>query len=392
MRRREKEPTGPTPAGDHHFTVLPAHRGHRLDEFLSLRIRGYGKHVVRRWIGHGQVKVNGEAVSPTLFLKAWDEIDVKIPKGETPNQVPKYLPIQIIHEDERILVVNKSPGIAVLPGRSPKERVALFEGLLYYLGSEVLPTTEEDDAGEAASEEESPAASGEEPAEPGETPAAPGDAPSAPGGAPPLPKPRLAHRLDKDTSGVMVVAKDYDALVSLTKQFEERTVRKEYVAIVRGEIMPDQGVIEFRIAAHRKDPNRWVVSKKGREAVTEFETLERFDGFSLVLARPRTGRTHQIRVHMRAIGHPLAVDPVYADKSKIFLSELKSEYKKKRGVQERPVIDRLTLHARKLTVRHPGTGAEVSYEAPLPDDMEFLLKALRKYRPRQPAPAPEEPL
>lgn len=347
MRRRDHESTAPTRPGEHRFEVLPPQRGQRLDEFLTLRIRGFGKHVIRRWIGGGLVRVNGETVSPTQFLKAWDEVVVQVPEGESPNQVPKYLPLQIIHEDDRILVVNKQPGVAVLPGRSPEERVALFEGLLYYLGEGAPPSTDEE-----APEESSPA-----------------------------PRPRIAHRLDKDTSGVMVVAKDYEALVSLTKQFEERTVRKEYLAIVRGVVPHDKGVIEWRIAAHRKDPNRWVVSKKGREAITEFEVLERFDGFTLVAVRPRTGRTHQIRVHMKAMGHPLAVDPVYGERSQILLSELKSEYKRKRGMPERPVVARLTLHARSLTIAHPGTGQEATYEAPLPDDLEFLLKALRKYRP-----------
>ncbi len=373
MKRRDRELTAPTRPGEYRFEVLPAQRGQRLDEFLSLRIRGFGKHVVRRWIGSGLVKVNGEAVSPTLFLKAWDEVVVKVPAGESPNQVPRYLPLQILHEDDRILVVNKAPGIAVLPGRSPQERVALFEGLLYYLGSEAPPATEDDEAPEEAAEEVPEGPSAEVPAE-----------------APPLPKPRLAHRLDKDTSGVMVVAKDYDALVSLSKQFEERTVRKEYVAIVRGEVVHDKGLIELRIAPHRKDPNRWIVSKKGREAATEFETVERFDGFTLLTVRPRTGRTHQIRVHMKAIGHPLAVDPVYGEKSQILLSELKSEYKRKRGVPEKAVIGRLTLHARRLTFVHPGTGQETTYEAPLTDDLEFLLKALRKYRPQRTEPPPEE--
>lgn len=352
MRRRD-EPTEPTRPGEYTWEVLPDQRGQRLDEFLTLRIRGFGKHVIRRWIGSGLVRVNGEAVSPTLFLQAWDEVVVQVPKEEAPGQVPKYLPLQVLHEDERILVVNKQPGVSVLPGRSPEERVALFEGLLYYLGQESPPTTEEEEAPETVG---------------------------------PVPRPRIAHRLDKDTSGVMVVAKDYEALVSLTKQFEERTVRKEYVAVVRGMVPQDRGLIEFPIAPHRKDPNRWVISKKGRPASTEFEVTERFDGYTLVALRPRTGRTHQIRVHMMAIGHPLAVDPTYGDKGQILLSELKSEYKRKRGIPEKPVIGRLTLHARRLTIVHPGTGQEAAYEAPLSNDLEFLLKALRKYRP-----APTEP-
>jgi len=385
VKRRDREQLPPTRPGEHRFEVLPAQRGQRLDEFLTLRVTGFGKHVIRRWIGAGLARVNGEAVSPTLYLKAWDEIVLQVPKGESPNQVPKYLPLQILHEDDRILVVNKAPGIAVLPGRSPEERVALFEGLLYYLGSEAPPTTEDeavpDESPEDADEESDEDSPAEAPAEPPEKPL---------DRTPPVAKPRIAHRLDKDTSGVMVVAKDYEALVSLTKQFEERTVRKEYVAIVRGDVAHEKGLIEYRIAPHRKDPNRWIVSKKGRVAITDFEIVERFDGFTLLTVRPRTGRTHQIRVHMKAIGHPLAVDPVYGERRQILLSDLKSGYKRKPGNPERPVIARLTLHARRLTIIHPGTGKETTFEAPLTDDLEFLLKALRKYRPARTDPPPEE--
>lgn len=194
-------------------------------------------------------------------------------------------------------------------------------------------------------------------------------------------KPRVVHRLDKETSGVLLFATSLEAARSLSRQFREREVEKVYLALVLGTPPVDGGRIEVRIDEDPSRPGRMrIVSKKGRETVTDWTVAERFRGYSLLEVRPKTGRTHQIRVCLEHLGYPLLVDPAYGGQESFLLSAVKRGYKAKKDRPELPLIGRVSLHARRIGLPHPITGEPVTIEAEVPKDFELSLKYLRRFR------------
>ena len=188
----------------------------------------------------------------------------------------------------------------------------------------------------------------------------------------------VVHRLDKDTSGVILFAKKEDAHQYIAWQFEHRRVEKEYAAIVEGEVEFDSDLIDLPIGKDLKDPLRMTIHEYGRESTTEYEVVERFRSFTHIVARPKTGRTHQIRVHLTAIGHPVVGDATYGRSGdRLFLSQLLG---KDVESEEEPLISRQALHARALTIRHPYTKRPIHFLAPLPRDMREVLIELRRHR------------
>lgn len=235
---------------------------------------------------------------------------------------------EIIYEDASLLVINKPPGISVLADRES--------------GESLLSRLRETFAGR------------------GETVF-------------------VVHRLDKDTSGVIVFGKTEEASRGLSMQFEHRHVEKTYLALVCGAVHPLEGTINLPIGPHPRDRTRMVVPHTGgKRSVTRYRVVESFRGFSLVELRPKTGRTHQIRVHLAAIGFPLAVDPVYGSGEGLLLSSFKKDYRPGKR-EEKPLIDRLSLHAQRLAFDHPETNTRLQFESPLPRDFEIALKGLRKH-------------
>lgn len=189
----------------------------------------------------------------------------------------------------------------------------------------------------------------------------------------------IIHRLDKDTSGIVLFARTEQAHKYLNQQMEQRQVEKIYSAIVKGEVTED-GFIDLAIDTSPGSKGRMMIRKKGKKSLTEYKVIERFKGFTYLKVIPKSGRTHQIRVHLYAIGYPLAIDPLYGNNQPIFLSKLKRNYRFKLDQEERPLIDRLTLHAAEIGFTHPGTGEPVRIATELPKDMRAILHALRKYR------------
>lgn len=185
------------------------------------------------------------------------------------------------------------------------------------------------------------------------------------------------HRIDKDTSGVIIFARDAEAHKSLNDQFERHETVKIYAAVLEGEMPQPEMRIDIPLMSDPAHPGRMRPSARGKESTTILRLRERFHGFSYVEAQPLTGRQHQIRVHCKAVGLPLAVDPFYGNRSELLLSTFKKRYRDY-GHEEKPLIARLTLHAERLTVVHPGTGEPVTFEAKLPKDMSALLNQLRK--------------
>jgi len=193
-------------------------------------------------------------------------------------------------------------------------------------------------------------------------------------------KPFVVHRIDRDASGVVLFAKNANAHGFLCQQFGERRVTKRYLALVEGDVKDDTGVIELAITQDDRTPGKMRVTRhRGRPARTEFTVKERLGGFTLMELAPATGRTHQLRVHMQAIGHPIVADPLYGSGAGICLSTLKRGYRQKASEPERPLIGRLALHAAFLRFAHPADGHEVQIESPLPKDFTATLRNLRKH-------------
>ena len=198
--------------------------------------------------------------------------------------------------------------------------------------------------------------------------------------APGAPRPVVCHRLDMATSGVLVVAKQRDAAKALMRQFRGRSVRKSYLALVTGAPQPPEGVVEFRVAPDRKRPGAmWTPRTRGKACRDEYETLETFRGVSWVRVRPGTGRMHEVRLALRTLGTPCAVDPLYGSPAPLMLSDWKATYRTGRGRAERPLVARLTLHAETLEFTDPTGDERVSVSAPLPRDLAATLKQLRRH-------------
>ncbi|MFK8007994.1 MAG: RluA family pseudouridine synthase [Saprospiraceae bacterium] len=191
----------------------------------------------------------------------------------------------------------------------------------------------------------------------------------------------VVHRLDKETSGVIIFAKNAAAHRNLSMQFEARTVDKIYLALVEGTVHKDRGEINQPIANNMRDKGRMIIASRGKPSLTLYQVVERFKNYTLVEANIKTGRTHQVRVHFEVIGYPLAVDSLYGRKDAFLLSEVKmKKYRRGKDVlEERPLMSRTTLHAAKVTFNHPSTNESISFEAELPKDFRAVLNQLRKW-------------
>lgn len=189
----------------------------------------------------------------------------------------------------------------------------------------------------------------------------------------------VVHRLDRDTSGVMVFARNAESHAELSRQFEAREVEKVYLALVSGRIAPSEGTIDKPIGPHPSGDGRMIVAPRGKSAVTHYKTLRLFRSWSWLELRIETGRTHQIRVHLAALGYPLAVDPLYGKEEGIYLSSFKKDYRPSKNREEQPLIERVPLHAAGLRFTHPVSGEALHVEAPLPKDLNAVLRQLERW-------------
>jgi 23S rRNA pseudouridine1911/1915/1917 synthase len=312
------------------LTVDEDSAGGRLDRFLADRIRECSRTFLQRMIDEGNVSLNGGPARPSAKLRPGDKVSVTIVEEELEDLTPQAesIPLEVLWEDADIIVVNKPAGMAshVSFGHTSGTLVNALLGRAREL-SDV-------------------------------------------GG---LVRPGIVHRLDLDTSGVMVVAKTNRAHRTLAAQFKAREVHKEYRAIVHGAPNPPSGTISAPISRHASDRKRMRTSRDGKEASSDYRTLERFGKFSFVALRPHSGRTHQLRVHLRSRGHPVLCDGLYGREVEADGGLLRTG---RREPGSSPVISRQALHAARLSFRHPSTGTLVGYEAPLPDDMQGALDVL----------------
>jgi 23S rRNA pseudouridine1911/1915/1917 synthase len=303
----------------------------RIDKYLHGRFSNFSRVMLQEIIKASGVKVNGKVVKPSFKLSPSDKIELTLPEVPSKEILAQDIPLNIIYEDEDIIVLNKQPDMIVHPARG-NTNGTLVNALAFY--SDNLSSG----LGEF--------------------------------------RPGIVHRLDRNTTGVMVATKNDTAQWKIAKQFENRQVKKSYLAIVHGtpELTADR--IKVPLGVHPKVREKYAIRPEiGKEAITLYEVVESFRGFSLLKMTPKTGRTHQIRVHLSYIKHPIVGDDMYGGKL-VYPWQLQEV---EPAVQE-PVINRVALHAWTLEFKHPTTKKVVKFEAPLPEDMQNLLDMLRKYR------------
>jgi 23S rRNA pseudouridine1911/1915/1917 synthase len=305
------------------FVVEKSLPAERLDAFLRRRFPVASRVALKRLIEQGHICVNGRTVKPTHAPRAGETIEVHWPEPQPARAQPEEMPLDILFEDRSLLVLNKPAGLVVHPAAGHEEHT-LVNALLHHCGGDL----------------------------------------SGIGG---VARPGIVHRLDKETSGCLVIAKNDETHIALSAQFAGRKVKKIYSAIVCGELARNAGEIRASIARHPSHRKRMAVrdDDSGRAAHTTWRVLERLNSATLVEAQLHTGRTHQIRVHFQFLGHPLAGDETYGARQNRKLTELTG--------YEAP---RVMLHARELSFIHPRTEASLSFAAPLPEDFREARKIL----------------
>jgi len=296
--------------------ILEEQKGDRIDKVISGLDEEWSRTQVQQWIKEGNITVNGQQIKTNYKCNVDDQIEITIPDPEELDVVPEDLNLEIYYEDSDVLVVNKPRGMVVHPAPGHMSGT-LVNGLMFHC---------KDLSGING-----------------------------------VLRPGIVHRIDKDTSGLLMVAKNDLAHESLVNQLVAKSVTRKYKAIVHGVIPHDFGTVDAPLGRDTKDRQSMTVVDHGKHAVTHFHVLERFKDFTFVECQLETGRTHQIRVHMKYIGYPLAGDPKYGPKKTLD-------------------INGQALHAGVLGFNHPRTGEYLEFEAPLPDDIELLLNQLRNNR------------
>src|SRR5574341_1454471 len=294
--------------------LTPADGGQRLDQFVAAARADLSRTEVQRLIKAGRITVNGQTARPAYRLEPGDDVQVVIPSPVTRDVLAENIPLDVLYEDGDLVAINKPAGMVVHPGVGSETGTVVNAALARW--PEMRRVTGEERAG-------------------------------------------VVHRLDKDTSGVLVLAKTPSALKSLQAQFHDRTVYKRYIALVEGIPQTPAGIIEAPIGRDLRQRKRMAVVREGREAVTHYQVVERFEDCALLSLEPKTGHTHQLRVHLAWLGHPVAGDTVYGRRRK------------------RAGLGRMFLHAAELHVDSPSKGDRLKFEAALPDELERVLADLR---------------
>ena len=351
------------PPTHRHFEILvpPGKVRERIDVFLTHHVQNATRSKVQQAIKLGLVLVDGKPVRSSHKVSPGEKIDITIPKPPAPDVVAEDIPLEILYEDDHLIIVNKPAGMVTHPAYS-NYTGTLVNALLYHCNNRLSSLND----------------------------------PTRPG---------IVHRLDKETSGLMVVAKDDSTHAALAKQFSRRTIEREYHAIVWGRFSKDEppgragrrhaadgvagvkrapdrpgnnlsGSIEASLGRSKSDRKKIAVMEDGKTAITEYQVLEEFEYLSLVRLKLRTGRTHQIRVHLHHIGHPVFGDPTYGGRR---IAWGGTEKKKKEEVQKLlKLITRQALHAKTLGFLHPATREKMKFDSELPEDMAEVMKVLRK--------------
>jgi 23S rRNA pseudouridine1911/1915/1917 synthase len=291
--------------------------GERLDRLIAIRLPDLSRAMAQRLVKTAAVTVNGQPSKPSYRVQVGDTVVVRVP-AEMPEPIaPEDIPLDIVYEDDTLLLVNKPAGMVVHPGPG-HTRGTLVNAVLAH-----CPQTASVGGPERAG---------------------------------------IVHRLDKDTSGLILIAKDEETRAALQRQFKRRQVAKTYLALVEDQVQPREGVIEVPVGRDKRQRKRMAVVRRGREARTVYRAIEYFGDHTLLEVRPYTGRTHQVRLHLAWLGYPVVGDAVYGRR------------------RQRLLPERHFLHAARLRFTHPATGKEVEFEAPLPSELAAVLEQLRRSR------------
>ncbi len=357
-------PRQPNPSEPVELVVGPEDAGQRLDVFLARQFTDYSRVHLRRVISAGGVRVGNRGGRPSYRLKPGQRVSIILPEIPRESPQPENIPLEILMEDDHLVAINKPSAMVVHPSRGHWSGT-LASALQYHFNH--LSTI---------------------------------GGPARPG---------IVHRLDRDTSGVILVAKSDQAHAALAAQFEARTIEKEYFALVAGTPQRDRDVIDLPIGVHPYQREKMAVRRDAsvsRPARSFYEVVERFDGFSAVRVLPKTGRTHQIRVHLDHVGCPVLCDRMYGGRAQITRGEIRRGGKKEEGKKgtgpicrngpegashkldlspfspddDHVLLSRQALHARRLCFKHPRSGDPVEIEAPLAADIAIVLDELRRYR------------
>ncbi|BAK21616.1 RluA family pseudouridine synthase [Melissococcus plutonius] len=285
----------------------------RIDKVLSEELIAYSRSQIQQWLKDSLVRVNNKVVKANYKVQPADEVIIQLPKPKMMVVSPENIPLDIVYEDQDVVVINKPQGMVVHPSAG-HFKGTMVHALLYHIKD--LSSIND------------------------------------------VIRPGIVHRIDKDTSGLLIVAKNNQAHEALAKQLKDKTILRKYIALVHGEVPHEQGTIDAPIGRSKTNRKMQAIIKDGRSAVTHFKVLEKFTGYTLIELQLETGRTHQIRVHMKYIGHPVAGDPVYGPKK-----TLKGEGQ--------------FLHAKVLGFTHPTTHERMVFEAPLPEIFQNTLTKLR---------------
>lgn len=300
------------------FRVDQEEQGIRIDKYLASRLPDYSRSFLQKLVGEGQVLAEGKPVKSNYKISAGEQISLSVPDAVEPEIVPEPIPLDILYEDASLLVINKPKGMVVHPCPGHYSGT-LVNALMYHCKDQLS-------------------------------------------GINGVMRPGIVHRIDQNTTGSLVVCKTDAAHRSLAEQLKVHSITRKYRAIVHGNLKEEEGTVNAPIGRHPVDRKKMAVNNRcGRDAVTHYRVLERFGSFTYLECRLETGRTHQIRVHMASIGHPLLGDDVY-------------------GPSRCPIpgLTGQTLHAMTLGFIHPETGTYMEFEAPLPEYFENLLEKLRR--------------
>lgn len=317
-------PSAPATAGalEAQFDVPSSLAGLRVDQALSRLLPEYSRSRLTQWIKDARIRIDGEGVKPNQRIRGGERVCVQADLTQRQGQdQPQDIGLVVVFEDEHLLVVNKPPGLVVHPGSGNLDGT-LLNALLHHAPSLAA-----------------------------------------------VPRAGIVHRLDKDTSGLLVVAKTLPAQLSLARQLLARTVSRQYLAVATG-VVPPSGTVDSPIGRHPVQRTRMAVVAKGRASVTHFRRLSAGLGWSVVECRLQTGRTHQIRVHLQSLGHPLVGDPAYGSRAR------------ERALPARAqAFARQALHAARLELQHPARGDTLAWSAPLPEDLVALIHCLEHDAP-----------
>ncbi|HRE41413.1 MAG TPA: RluA family pseudouridine synthase [Ignavibacteria bacterium] len=321
------------------FTVPDVKARLRLDKYITNFIENASRTKVQKMINLGNVTVNGEPVKSNYIVKPEDEIDIEMPVPDKQEVLPEDIPLDIVFEDEYLLIVNKPAGMVTHPAYKNYSGT-LVNAVMYYAGKK-------------------------------------NDSLSSLNG---FERAGIVHRLDKDTSGILVIAKDEVTHRKLAEQFFHHTIEREYSAIVWGQMKNKSGVIEKKLGRDKRDRKKVAVYKDdeegGKKAITNYEVIEEFEMYSLVKLNLKTGRTHQIRVHLSSHGHPVFGDETYGGREPKSIQLTSKKRATINNLLEK--MPRQALHAKVLGFQHPHTKENLRFETDLPEDMKEILKILRK--------------